>query len=83
MSFAEIEAELDRLGPDDLRRLALKSWTAFAQKEGDSDGANGCGESDPRLLTALDEAIAGADATSGQGYSGSQVRGWLNEWISK
>jgi hypothetical protein len=83
MSFAEIEAELSKLGTDELRRLALKSWTAFVQKEGRTQGANECGESDPRLLTALDEAIAGADATLGQGHSGSQVRARLSEWISK
>jgi len=83
MSFAEIEAELDKLGPDDLRRLALKSWTAFVQKEGRTEGANECDESDPRLLTALDEAVAEADAALGQGHSGSQVRARLNGWISK
>ena len=83
MSFAEIEAELDKLGPEDLRRLALKSWAAFVQKEGRTAGANECDESDPRLLTALDEAIAGADATLGEGHSGSQVRARLDDWISK
>jgi hypothetical protein len=83
MSLAEIEAELDKLGPDDLRRLAIKSWAAFRQKEGRTGGANECDESDPRLLTALDEALAGADATSGQGHSGSQVRARLSEWIPK
>jgi hypothetical protein len=83
MSFTEIEAELEKLGPDDLRRLALKSWRAFLQKEGRTAGANECDESDPQLLTALDEAIAAADATLGQGHSGSQVRGRLSEWISK
>ena len=83
MSFAEIEAELDKLDTDELRRLALKSWMAFVQKEGRTDGANECDESDPRLLTALDEAIARADATPAQGYAGSQVRARLKEWISK
>ena len=83
MSFAEIEAELDKLGPDDLRRLALKSWTAFVQKESRTEGANECDESDPRLLAALDEAIAAADAAPGDGHSGSQVRARLNEWSSK
>jgi hypothetical protein len=82
MSFAEIEAELDKLGPDDLRRLALKSWTAFLRKEGRTAGANECDESDPRLLTALDQAIAEANATPGQGHSSSHVRARLNEWIS-
>ena len=83
MSYAEIEAELDKLETDELRRLALKSWTAFVQKAGRTDGANECDESDPRLLAALDEAIALADATPGEGQSGSQVRVRLNEWISK
>ena len=83
MSLAEIEAELDKLGAEDLRRIALKSWTAFLQKEGRTEGANECEESDPRLLAALDEAIAGADATPGQGHSGNEVRARLNEWISK
>ncbi|HEY5040969.1 MAG TPA: hypothetical protein VIK53_03115 [Verrucomicrobiae bacterium] len=83
MSFAEIEAELDQLGPDELRRLALKSWTTFVQKEGRTVGANECDESDPRLLTALDEAIAKADATPGQGHSGRDIRARLKEWTSK
>jgi hypothetical protein len=83
MSLAEIEAELDKLGPDDLRRLAIKSWAAFVQKEGHTEGANECDESHPRLLTALDEAIAEADATLGQGHSGSQVRARLDGWITK
>jgi len=83
MSFTEIEAALDKLGPDDLRRLALKSWTAFVQKEALTAGDNECDESDPRLLKALDEAIAKADTTPGQGHPGSQVRARLDEWISK
>jgi hypothetical protein len=57
MSLAEIEAELDQLGPDELRRLALKSWTTFVEKERRTDGANECDEDDPRFLAALDEAI--------------------------
>lgn len=83
MSYAEIEAELDKLETHELRRLALKSWTAFVKKAGRTDGANECDESDPRLLTALDEAIASADATPGQGHAGRQVRARLDEWISK
>jgi hypothetical protein len=83
MSLAEIEAELDQLGPEELRRLALKSWTTFVQKEGRSVGANECDESDPRLLSALDEAIAKADATPGQGHAGHDVRARLNEWTSR
>ena len=83
MSFAEIEAELDKLGPDELRRLALKSWTAFVQKEGHPDGSNECDESDPALLRELDEAIAQAAATPGRGHSGSEVRARLAQWTSK
>ena len=83
MSFAEIEAELDQLGPDELRRLALKSWTAFVQKERCIVGANECDESDPHLLAALDEAIAKADATPGRRHSGRDVRVRLDKWTSK
>ena len=83
MSLAEIEAVLDQLGPDELRRLALKSWTTFVEKERRTDGANECDEDDPRLLAALDEAIAKADATPGRGHSGSHVRARLSEWTSK
>jgi len=39
MSLAEIEAELRKMTPDELRHLALKSWTAFVEKEGGA--ANG------------------------------------------
>ena len=83
MSFAEIEAELGKLSLDELRLLAMKSWTAFVEKEGGSVAANECSEDDPRLLAALDEAIAKADATPGQGHAGSDVRKRLGEWISK
>ena len=83
MSFAEIEAQLDELNPDELRQLALKSWTAFVKKEGRIDGANECDECDPRLLTALDEAIARADMTSGQGHSGDDLRARIAQWTTK
>jgi hypothetical protein len=83
MSYAEIEAELDRLEPDQLRRLALKSWTAFVQKEGRTHGSNECEETDPALLTALDDAIARADASPGRGHTGRQVRDRLSEWTSR
>jgi len=81
MSYAEIEAELDQLAPDELRRIALKSWTNFVAKEG--GGINECDESDPQLLMALDESLARADATPGQGHSGHQVRSHLDAWTSK
>ena len=83
MSFAEIEAELEKLSSDELRRLALKSWTVFVEKEGGSEAANECSEDDPRLLAALDEAIAQADATPGEGHLAFQVRARLSEWTSK
>ena len=83
MSFAEIEAELDKLAPDELRRLALKSWSAFVHKEGRMDGVNECDESNPEVLRALDEAIVLADPTPGKGCSGNQLRRRLDEWISK
>jgi hypothetical protein len=83
MSYAEIEAELDHLAPDELRRLALKSWTAFMQKEGRGVGGNECDENDPQLLTALDEAIARADATPGHGLSGKELRARIGAWTSK
>jgi hypothetical protein len=83
MSFAEIEAELSRLSADELRRLALKSWTAFVAKESRTPGGNECSEEDARLLALLDEAVAEANAMPGQGHSGEVVRGRLDEWISK
>jgi len=82
MSFAEIEAELERLTPEELRRLAVKSWTAFVEKEGLLDTAHMCDEDDPQLLAALEEALAKADATPGRGYSGSEALARLGEWTS-
>jgi hypothetical protein len=83
MSLAEIEAELAHLGPDELRRLALKSWTTFLEKELEAEGVNECDECDPHLLASLDEAIAKANATPNQGYSGSEVRAQLDKWTSQ
>jgi hypothetical protein len=83
MSLAEIEAELERLDPDELRTIALKSWSAFLQKEGRTESTNECNEDDPRLLAALDEAIANADSTSGLGHTAEAVRARLNQWTSK
>jgi hypothetical protein len=45
MSLAQIEAELEKLTPDELRRLALRSWSAFVEKEGGV--AHDCDEDDP------------------------------------
>jgi len=83
MSFAEIEAQLEKLSTDELRRLALKSWSVFVAKEGLSEGENQCDENDPELLAALDEALAQADSTSDGGYAGDEVRARISEWTSK
>jgi len=82
MSLAEIEAELAHLGPDELRRLALKSWTTFLERELKAEGVNECDESDPHLLASLDEAITKADAMPKHGYSGSDVRAQLDKWTT-
>ena len=83
MSYAEIEAELDKLDANELRQLALKSWTAFMRREGLDAAVNECDEADPRLLAALDEATASADATSGNGLTGAELRARLGGWISR
>jgi hypothetical protein len=67
MSLAEIEAELVRMSPDELRQLALKSWTTFVEKEGGS--SHECSEDDPKVLEALDEAIENAEAAPRKGYA--------------
>lgn len=82
MSLAEIEAELEKLTSDELRRLALKSWNEFMAKEGRSNSADECSEDDPKLLAALDEAIEKADSSS-RTYSGDDVRARLKQWTSK
>ena len=81
MSLAEIEAELGKMTPDELRRLALKSWTAFVEKE--SGAANESSEDDPQLLAALDEAIEKAEGVPQRGHSGSEVRSRLSKLTSR
>jgi hypothetical protein len=83
MSLAEIEAELEKLTPDELRRLALKSWTVFVAKEGRIDPAAECSEEDARLLAALDQAVVDADSTLGQGHTAAAARARLREWTSR
>jgi len=78
MSLKEIEAELEKLAPDELCRLALRSWTAFVQKERGVQGFNECSEDDPNLLAALDEAVARAESAPERGYSGHEVRAWTD-----
>jgi hypothetical protein len=83
MSLIEIEAQLDKLTPEELRQLALKSWSAFVEKERDSETQNECEEDDPQLLAALDEAIEKANTSPGQGLSANEVRARLSEWTSR
>jgi len=83
MSLAEIEAELGKMTPDELRRLAMRSWTAFVEKEAGAGAGNECSEDDPQLLAALDEAIEQAEAAPGRGYLGNEVRSRLGEWTSR
>ena len=80
MSLVEIEAELGNMTLDELRRLVLKSWTAFVEKEAGAGAANECIEDDPQLLAALDEAIQKADAAPRRGHSGHEVRSRLRKW---
>jgi hypothetical protein len=82
MSLAEIEPELGKMSPDELRHLALKSWTAFVEKEAGADAANECSEDDPQLLAVLDEAIERAEAAPQRAHSGDEVRSRLSKWTS-
>lgn len=82
MSFTEIEAQLDKLTSDELRLLALRSWSAFVAKEGLED-ANQCNEEDPELLALLDEAVTAAEAGTDRHRTGREVRELVSEWTSK
>lgn len=83
MSLREIEDELERLQPEELRRLALKSWSAFVARDNPSHPGRECDEEDPELLAALDEAITEADANPGKGLTGAELRSRLSGWTSK
>jgi len=83
MKLAEIESQLEALTPDELRRLALKSWRVFVEKEGGRHIPPACDEDDPLLLAALDEAVAKAEVAPGQGSSGEEVRARLEQWSSR
>ena len=82
MSFAEIEAKLPQLTPEQLHRLALKSWTTFVEKESRGEVENECDEDSPEILTALDEAIKKA-GPGARGFSASEVRAKLPKWTSR
>lgn len=83
MSLVEIEAQLEKLTPDELRHLALKSWSAFVEREAGAEGHNECDEDDPQLLSALDEAFEKAITKSGKRYTADEVRARLSQWTSK
>jgi len=83
MSLAEIEAELEKLKTEELRRLAIQSWTAFLKRESGDERENECSEDDPRILAALDEAIEKAARNPGSGVSAKEVRARLSKWTSK
>ncbi|HXU38825.1 MAG TPA: hypothetical protein VN937_20890 [Blastocatellia bacterium] len=82
MSFAEIEAQLDKLTSDELRLLALRSWSAFVAKEG-LEYPNQCDEDNPALLAALDEAVASAESGTHRTRTGQELRELVSEWTSK
>lgn len=83
MSLTEIEAQLEHLTPDELRHLALRSWSAFVEREGDSEILNECEEDDPFLLSALDAAVERADSFPTSGCAGDEIRERIGEWTSK
>jgi len=66
-------AELERF----LRNGGTLSWGIV------SPSRSGAGLDPRTLLAALDEAIAKADATPGQGHSACGVRARLNEWTTR
>jgi len=82
MTFSDIEAALETLSPEELRRLALKSWTKFVERENGHEAGNECSEDDPALLAALDEAVQLADAQRERAIPESALRGRLSQWIS-
>jgi hypothetical protein len=83
MSFTDIEAELEKLPPDQLRLLALKSWEVYRSKESQGSAFEVCDEDDPALLAAVDEAAFQADKDPARGCGADDVRARLRQWISK
>ena len=83
MSLTEIEAELEHLTPNELRHLALRSWSAFVERENGEDEFNECDEDDPSLLSALDEAAEYANSSATSACTGAEVRERFSEWTSK
>ena len=83
MSLTEIEAQLEQLTPDELRRLAFRSWSAFLRRKGHSESFNECDEDDPLVLSALDRAVEHADSFPATDCTGDEVRGRISEWTSR
>lgn len=84
MSLTEIEAQLEHLTPDELRHLALRTWSVFVKREGLSEtSSNECDEDDPFLLSALDRAVEQADSSPTAGCTGDEIRERISEWTSK
>jgi len=81
MSLTEIEAALEKLTNDELRSLAVKSWSAFVARE--DPATHACDEEDSTLLAGLDEAVSRAEATPQQGLSAQEVRSHLDQWTSR
>jgi len=81
MSLTEIEAQLEHLTPEELRHLALRSWSIFQKREGHSE--NECDEDDPFVLSALDRAVEHADSFPASGCTGDEIRERISEWTSK
>jgi hypothetical protein len=67
----EILTAMDKLTPDELRVLKI----GVESRLDDDD--------DPALVTALQQAIAHADAHPGEGKSSEEVRALIPKWVSE
>ncbi len=83
MSIVQIEAALNRLSAEELRRLALSSWAAFVKKEELDTRCNECDEDNPALLAALDDAVRRAERPGARGASAAEVRSRIREWTTR
>ena len=83
MSLSQIEAELPRLSAEELRQIAVLSWSAFVEKEAADAQLNACNEDDPRLLARLDDAIRHADRPGQQDLAATEVRSWVQQWTTR
>lgn len=83
MSATEIEAELEQLSLEELRRIALRSWSVYLQREAAAPGSPCCDEDNAELLAALDDAILRADKSGSEGQSADSIRARLRAWTTK